>query len=58
MPEQDLTQQVVVALPDMGLSKTELAALQEKFHNSIVESMEGRDAEASFEVWISVSVGL
>ncbi|MEU8434103.1 hypothetical protein AB0F18_14485 [Streptomyces sp. NPDC029216] len=51
------TKEVVVSIPDMGLSKAELAALQEKFHNNMVESMKGKDDQAFIEVRISVSVG-
>ncbi|SNX88628.1 hypothetical protein SAMN06272735_9105 [Streptomyces sp. TLI_55] len=57
MSEQ-ATQQVVVSVPDLGLSNTELTALQEKFRNNIVESMQGHDAQAFISVSISVSVGL
>ncbi|MFD5463085.1 hypothetical protein ACFWIQ_09710 [Kitasatospora sp. NPDC127059] len=57
MTEQTPAQQVVVAIPDLGLSKTELAALQEKFRNNIVDSMKDKDAQANVKVSVTVSVG-
>ena len=57
MTDPTPAQQVVVAIPDMGLSKGELVDLQEKFRNNIVDSMKGKDAEANVTVSVSVSVG-
>ncbi|WP_328777968.1 hypothetical protein OIE52_50040 [Streptomyces canus] len=56
MTDPTPAQQVVVAIPDMGLSKAELADLQEKFRNNIVDSMKDKDAEANVKVSVTVSV--
>lgn len=57
MTDPTPAQQVVVAIPDLGLSKNELADLQKKFRNNIVDSMKDKDTEANVSVSVSVSVG-
>ncbi|MFE9775549.1 hypothetical protein ACFYOV_28515 [Streptomyces sp. NPDC005931] len=50
------SQEAVVAIPDLGLSDSELNTLKSKFENDIMESMRAREAGAEVEVKVSVSV--
>ncbi|MET8956271.1 hypothetical protein [Streptomyces sp. NPDC004533] len=54
MTDPTPAQPVVVAIPDLGLSKAELADLQEKFRNTIVDSMKDKNPQGDWNVMVTV----
>jgi primosomal protein N' len=47
MPKKLKEQQVIVTMPDTGLTKQQLTTLKNRFKNEVVESMGGADKLAS-----------
>ncbi|HEX8070184.1 MAG TPA: hypothetical protein VF546_09560 [Pyrinomonadaceae bacterium] len=49
-------QKVVLTIPDMGLSKTQISGLKRQFQNQLVESLGGKERLAARSVVIVVVV--